>query len=116
RPSGSGWRGLAQRRRGAESAAIKSCPIFEGRLNHSPYVGCAKSTRYASNSGTAFGRSDWNRTLMMKLPVLLLTFVMLLAATSTNADVEGDFEYQANEDGTVAVTRYLGSEEEVVIP
>ncbi|MDD8047353.1 MAG: SUMF1/EgtB/PvdO family nonheme iron enzyme, partial [Verrucomicrobiota bacterium] len=53
---------------------------------------------------------------MMKLPVLLLTFVMLLAATSTNADVQGDFEYQANEDGTVAITRYLGSEEEVVIP
>ena len=53
---------------------------------------------------------------MMKLPELLLTFAMLLAATATNADVQGDFEYQANEDGTVAVTRYLGSEGEVVIP
>jgi len=53
---------------------------------------------------------------MMKLPVLLLTCVTLLVATTTNADVQGDFEYEENEDGTVAVTRYLGSEEEVVIP
>ncbi|MBE6762744.1 MAG: hypothetical protein E7553_00100 [Ruminococcaceae bacterium] len=53
-----------------------------------------------------------------RLLSFLLAFVILLGATpfSATASASGDYEYTVNEDGTVTITAYNGTDADVVIP
>lgn len=59
-----------------------------------------------------FGR----RTLSIILSVMMVLSCFAGMTSSVGAETSGDYEYAALEDGTISITRYNGSDTDVVIP
>ena len=60
-------------------------------------------------------------TLKHRTLALIMSLVMILScfagmSFSVGAETSGDYEYEVLDDGTVATTKYLGSDKEVIIP
>ena len=56
---------------------------------------------------------------MKKMMICLLTFLLLnvvLCIAFAEIDTTGNYEYACNSNGTVSITKYLGNEENVMIP